>query len=77
MGSMVQTHNAKFKLGFIVQAAEPPKAPLCKGGCQNRHFGTDFDWGIVVFYNPSVKNQRFLPPPFAQGRLALRAPMER
>ena len=24
------------------------------------------DWGID---NPSVKNQRFLPPPFAQGRL--------
>ena len=34
-------------------ARERPKAPLCKGGWQNRHFGTDFDWGIVAFYNPS------------------------
>ena len=28
-------------------------APLPKGGCQNRHFGTDFDWGILhsALYN--------------------------
>jgi len=59
----------------------PPKAPLCKGGW----LPVRADWGIVQQSlrsyipfgemetsqrdNPSVKNQRFLPPPFTQGRL--------
>ena len=31
-----------------------PKAPLCKGGWQIADF-RQFGWGIVVFYNPSVR----------------------
>ena len=32
------------------------KAPLCKGGWQKSLI---FDWGIVLFVNPSGQNQRF------------------
>ena len=60
---------------LYAQPIDPPKAPLCKGGC---HFALQNDWGIdgrIVLYrvNPSVENQRFSTPPLTQGRQIIAA----
>ena len=60
-----------MNIGVYCTVGDTAKAPLCKGGWQKSAI---FDWGIVIFCNPSEQNQRFCPPPLAQGRLALRAP---
>ena len=63
--------------------AGAPKAPLCKGGWQNRLFGTDFDWGIVMFFiiftiPPALRATNFIVIAIAIANLeSLRYPLHK